>query len=119
PQGMIRRQWLGFGYIDDGAGELTGVQSGQKCEVIELRTASRMDQRSAFRQLRKQVAIQDPARVLGERQQADQNVGLAEHLAETVWPAICRTPLDRLARSAPATQGKAERLQAFQHGAAE
>src|SRR5882724_11754565 len=82
--------------------ELSSVQSGQEREVIELRAAPRMHERSALRQLRKQVAIQDPSRVLGERQQADENVGLTEHLAETGLAAIRCNSFDHLARAIPA-----------------
>lgn len=60
------------------------IESLDKCVVIELRAAADMDECCTGREPSKELGIKEAARLVGERQEADENVGRAQQSVETV-----------------------------------
>ena len=60
---MRRRQRFGIGDVDHRRAEPTAVERRQQIGMIKLGAASRLHQRRAGRQLRKQIAVKQAARL--------------------------------------------------------
>jgi hypothetical protein len=68
PQRMVRRERFRVRYIQHGGAELSAFQCLQQMILLQMPAAARVDQRGPARQLRKQIAVQDMTRGVGERQ---------------------------------------------------
>src|SRR4051794_37834767 len=84
-----------------------------------MRATPDIDERGTARQAREQVRVEDTARVVGQRQQAHENVGLREKFWEGLRAGIASNAFDIARRAIPAEKRKLERLEAFEHGLAE
>ena len=100
--------------VNTGPGKMAGVERGDQGRGIDLRAASRMNERGASGQLREQPRIEKAARLLGERQQTNEDVGAAQHLIESVGPAESRDAVDLPRAPAPASEREAERPEPFE-----
>src|SRR6266542_3961706 len=79
PEPMACRQRFWIGDVDHRRRKVAAVERGDKGFVVELRPPAGVYERRAFRQFRKQVGIEQTARVFRQRQQADKYVAGSEH----------------------------------------
>ncbi|ANL69517.1 hypothetical protein AMC84_PD00559 (plasmid) [Rhizobium phaseoli] len=117
PEGVARRQRLRIGDIDDGAGEMPGIERVGERLMIELRAAADMDECGAGRKPGEELGIQEAPGLRRQRQQTDENVGGCKQRIESLSAAQASHAGDRPRTAAPAGKREAEGLQTFEHRA--
>ena len=78
PERTRFRQRFDLEYVERRAGEMTGVDRGYEIALDEVTAARGIDHIGAFRKLREGLRVQDMARLVRQRQHADQNVALRQ-----------------------------------------
>ncbi len=79
---MIGRRRLGREHVEDGAREPAVLEGGEQVGLDHVAAATGIHQGGTGGQAGEQVAIQDPAGRTRERQQADQDVGAGQEVAQ-------------------------------------
>src|SRR5690349_14119863 len=113
PERALGGQRLGLEHVERGSAEGTVVEAGENVLFVLQAAAAGIDEhrrteRAVAAQLYEHVAIEDVARVCRERQQADENVGLAQERIETVGAVKAFDAFNGLRAAAPARNAKAE-----------
>jgi hypothetical protein len=82
PERVIGGQRFGAEHVEHGAGEVTGIEELQQVVVDDRAGAADVDQVRACRKLRQAGAVEQVARLVGERQRVDQDPRAGEEFAE-------------------------------------
>src|SRR5438477_10690383 len=78
-----------------------------------------IDELGAARQLLEEACVQNAAGLVGQRQQADQDLGLREEIGQRLPARIAADTLDRARRAVPACKREAEMFEPLEHGLTE
>ncbi len=119
PEGVRCGQRLGIGHVEHGLGDLPCGERCQQVRLPQLRAAAHVHEAGALRQAGEQPGVEEAARGIRERQQADQDVGAREEGGQFV---LARETLHAgygVARPAPARAGEAEAHELPEHGLAQ
>ena len=115
PKRMAGGQRLGVGDVEDGSREMPGIQGGEERRRVELRAPTGMDQRRPLRQAGEELGIQETARCVRQRQEADEDVGSCQKCRQPVRAMKAIDAIDLAGGPAPAGERKAEGSQPL-HG---
>ncbi len=119
PERMLLRQRFRFADVQHCAGKLSFIERLQQVFLYQVPSSPHVDHGGAARQSVEQWLGEDAAGAVGQRQQADQDVGACQEFLQAIGAGIAFDTLDLLRRPAPARAGKAETMQAFQHRASQ
>lgn len=102
PEGVIRRRWLVLQHVEYGGAELAAVERVQQVGFDQMLAAAHIDQRRAGRQLREQGAVEDALGLLGQRQDAQQDIALAKKGGQLLDARVAGDPFDLMHAARPA-----------------
>ena len=92
--------------IEHRAGKMAGVECRDQIGFHKMSAARHVDDEAAFGHRREGLGVQDARRLSGQREQADQNVGLAEKRIQFSVSGKTLHAGQRFARAAPARNRK-------------
>src|SRR5437879_2260498 len=116
PERMTRRQRLVFGDVEDGGRQPAALQRLDQVCLNQVPAPPDIDKLSTTRQCLEETPVQDATGLIGQRQQADQDVGLREEITKTLPTRMAADTLNGARRTIPARQREAEWFEPFQHG---
>src|SRR6516165_8947205 len=94
PEGVAGGQRLGAEHIEYGGRELAAAKRIEKILLDQMPATGGVDQRGAFRQHRESSRVQYFGRLVGKRQQADEDLAAAEQRRQSGTTVEPEQPLD-------------------------
>src|SRR5437870_3748389 len=103
---MVGRQRLGIGHVEDRRRQAAAVERCDQRSLIKLRSATHVEQARPMRQQGEEAGVENAARLVRKRQQANEEVGAAEEIGKLIRAMKAGDALDLLSTAAPARERK-------------